>query len=150
MTRQVLLDVNMLIGVFDGDDENEKHVEARREFEALTDDPEVEFVVTPLVRYEFLRGVRRSGAAETEAALLEMKAALDDFGQSEIRKNIGDRAAELFQLAKNKGVDLDKRSFDLFHCVCAEAYGWELVSQDTHIQTIQKLIQECNKNAQTH
>jgi predicted nucleic acid-binding protein len=146
MKRRVLLDANMLIGVFDGDGKNSAHVRAQGDFEALASDPEVEFVITPLVRYEFLRGVRRAGVAETETALLEMTATLNDFKEIEIRQSIGDRAAELFRLAKNKGVDLDKRSFDLIHCVCAEVYGLELVSQDAHIQKIQQMIQGGRSN----
>jgi predicted nucleic acid-binding protein len=139
----MLLDTNMLIGAFECEPDNAQHQAAKSRLREIMNDPEIEPVITPLVRYEVLRGVRR-------IPFDKMKSRLDGIVEPFVRGVEANRAAEVFRLAKAKGIDVDKRSFDFFHCACADANGWDIESQDPHIQTIQKLIQECNKNAQTH
>ena len=142
MTRWVLLDANILIGAFDGDPASEAHARAGEHLQAMMNDPQIDLAITPLIRYEVLRGVRRQSPADVDEAL-------NYFQSFEIRTEHGIRAAELFRLAKDKNIMLDKRSFDLFHCVCAEINGLELASQDGDIPKIQQLIQEGKQNAQT-
>jgi predicted nucleic acid-binding protein len=137
----VLLDTNLLIGAFEREPGNAQHDAARQRFLAIVADPEIEAVITPLVRYEVLRGVRRISPEK-------MMDALDQFQEFNVRKEEANRAAEVFRLAEGIGTKLDKRSFDLFHCVCAEVNGLEIVSQDHDIQKIQQLIQGSNPNAQ--
>jgi predicted nucleic acid-binding protein len=135
MKRKVLLDTNMLIGTFDHDPNNSRHVEARKDFRALLADENVDLVITPLVSYEVLRKPTRVSPADLEAKLSRIQSL-------PIREEEACRAAELFRLAESKNMNLDKRSFDLFHCVCAEVNGLEVASQDPHIKTIKDLIRD--------
>jgi predicted nucleic acid-binding protein len=136
MTRKVLLDTNMLIGALEPEPGNEEHVKAKQQLASLLSDESVKLAITPLIRYEVLRGVRR-------VSLEEMEKNLNGFHEFEVRGVEASRAAKLFRLAKGKGLDfLNKRSFDLFHCVCAEANGLEILAQDGDIPKINQLIQD--------
>lgn len=130
-----LLDANLLIGGLDPEPGNKKHEEARDRLRELLEDPEVKLAITPLVRYEVLRGARR-------VSLPELSAALDDFQEFEIRGRDAYRAAQLYQQARQQGKRLDKHKFDVFHCVCAESNQLEILSQDGDIGTIQQLMRE--------
>jgi predicted nucleic acid-binding protein len=143
MTRRVLLDTNMLIGAFDSEDGNVAHIKAKEEMVRLLKEPDTKLAITPLIRYEVLRGAPPDKVVQLEKIL-------NDFQEFEVRGVEAHRAAELFRLAKEKEIKLDKRSFDLFHCVCAEMNDLELVAQDRDIPKIQKLIQDSKQNAQTH
>jgi predicted nucleic acid-binding protein len=153
MTRKVLLDANTLIGAFDSEPGNAKHRVAHERFLELMADPDTEVVITPLVRYEVLRGVQRITPEK-------MKASLDKFQEINVREKEANRAAEVYRIAKERGLfglDNDKekadekhwfnRSFDLFYCVCAEVNHLEVDSDDRHIQQIQQLIQGSQQNA---
>lgn len=153
MMRRVLLDANTLIGAFDGDLENEAHEAARERFLRLMADPDAEVVITPLIRYEVLRGVQR-------ISFDRMQAALDNFQEFNVREEEANLAADMYRIAKESGLfglDNDKkkaderrwfnRSFDLFYYACAEINRLGIDSNDRHIQQIQQLIQGCNQNA---
>ena len=159
MMRRVLLDANLLIGAFEPDPGNPSHEEAGARLRDLVSDPDVEIFITPLVRYEVLRGVRRIPIAD-------MKARLDAIRELPVYEKEAGRAVDLFRLVREKGLfqsgrieedacpvcghhPLNKRSFDFFHCACAEVHGLELASQDGDIERIQQLIQEGKQNAQT-
>jgi predicted nucleic acid-binding protein len=146
MMREVLFDTNMLISAYDHDETREvgsavdgsetRNVDFQRRkcVEKLASDPEVRLWITPLIYYEVLRGVVHKSPAEMEN---ELRA----YQRLEIREAHGHRAAELYRLAKDKDEWLDKRRFDIFHCVCAEIDGLEFVHDDRgDIPTIQKLI----------
>ncbi|PAT41071.1 type II toxin-antitoxin system VapC family toxin [Vandammella animalimorsus] len=133
MSRRVLLDANLLIGALDGEPGNAQHAQARQRLEDLLQDPEVTLAISPLIRYEVMRGVRRVSADQ-------LREILNDFHEFDVRACDAERAAQLFQQARQQGRALDKRSFDLFHCVCAELNGLELDSQDGDIPKIQELI----------
>lgn len=135
MSRKVLLDTNLLIGAFDGQLGNAAHESARQRLTALLADPGVKLAITPLIRYEVLRGVRDVDLVG------ELNAVLNDFHEFEVRGAEARRAADVFRRARATGVNLDKRSFDIFHCVCAELNGFEIDSQDGDIPKIQQLIQ---------
>jgi predicted nucleic acid-binding protein len=143
MMREVLLDTDMLIAALDGNKDKDDVVEKqrRRRVKELSSDPEVRLRITPLIYYELMRDVRHRTPAEIEADLKH-------FDQTEIRAEHGRRAAELYRLAKeehkdNKDEWLDRRRFDVFHCVCAELDGLEFVSgNDKDILKIQQLIND--------
>ncbi|MDR2450858.1 MAG: PIN domain-containing protein [Candidatus Accumulibacter sp.] len=147
--RRVLLDANMLIGALEPEPGNEAHQKAGELYLALTNDPDVELFITPLVRYEALRGVVR-------IPFDEMKSALDELQEIDVHDVEANRAAEIFRLAKgqweqvNPEVNLNKRSFDFFHCACEEINGLEIDGDDPHIQKIKQLIQDGKQNAQTY
>lgn len=134
MNCQVLLDTNLLIGAFDGDPKNPDHEKAQQRLTELLESPNVRLAITPLIRYEVLRGVKRVDVQELDRQL-------DGFAELEIRGSHARRAAELFRQATAQGLTLNKRTFDLFHCVCAELEAFELGSQDGDIPKIQQLIQ---------
>ncbi len=135
MKRMVLLDANLLIGAFDHDCENPRHVQARQHMAQLLNDPEIRLAITPLIRYEVLRGIKNIDAKT-------LTAILNDFEEFDIRERDATRAAEIFRLARKQNVPLDKRQFDLFHCVCAENNRLEFTSQDGDIPKIRKLMSE--------
>jgi predicted nucleic acid-binding protein len=136
MTRTVLLDNCMLIGALDGKADNAKHQQARAQVDSLLADPDVRLALTPLVRYEFLRGAQSPEECKDWADKLDRY-----FETFDIRDRDALFAADIFRYAKEQGKPLDKRAFDLFHCVSAELNHLELVSQDSDIPDIQQLIQ---------
>jgi len=133
MTRLVLLDANLLIGALDREEGNAAHEASRSTFEALVADPDVKIAISPLIRYEVLRGM-------DEADVEEVNAILNDMKEFEVRGREAIRAAEVFRKARQTNVKLNKRQFDVFHCVCAEINELEILSKDGDIETIQKLM----------
>jgi len=141
--RLVLLDANILIGALDGEPGNDAHDDALRKFEELANDPGVKLAISPLVRYEVLRGMSEDDIDFVNAQLNDMK-------EFEVRGIEAIRAAEVFRRARQQDIKLDKRKFDVFHCVCAELNDLELLSKDADIETIQNLMKAVDENAQAH
>ncbi|PAK91695.1 PIN domain-containing protein [Stenotrophomonas rhizophila] len=141
--RLVLLDANILIGALDGEQGNEAHDDAMAQFEALVNDPDVKLAISPLVRYEVLRGMREDDVDFVNSQLNDMK-------EFEVRGAEAIRAAEVFRRARQKDIKLDKRKFDVFHCVCAELNNLEILSRDADIESIQNLMKAVDENAQAH
>jgi hypothetical protein len=140
MTRVVLLDSDYLISAFDLAQKKELDLKRREEVRKMASDSETRFRITPLIFYEALR--QCSDPAEMETKLKDLP-----FKYLEIGEAHGRRAAEAFRFAVAQGQGtrpdwLDKRSFDLFHCVCGEANKAELVSGDEHIPKLQKLLDD--------
>ncbi|MDO5626220.1 MAG: PIN domain-containing protein [Pseudomonadota bacterium] len=135
MTRAVLLDANLLIGALDAEQDNPQHAAARQRLDALLADPQVKLAISPLIRYEVLRGVRRVLPEKLEEIL-------NDFHEFDVRAKDAVRAAELFREAKARDKTFDKRQFDVFHCVCAELNRLEFDSQDGDVPKIQALMRE--------
>ncbi|KOR39526.1 hypothetical protein ADT25_21940 [Xanthomonas oryzae] len=133
MTRLVLLDANLLIGALDGEEGNAAHAASLSTFEALVADPDVKIAISPLIRYEVLRGM-------DEADVEAVNAVLNDMKEFEVRGQEAIRAAEVFRKALQTNVNLDKRKFDVFHCVCAEINDLEILSKDGDIAKIQELM----------
>lgn len=151
MTKQriVLLDTNTIIGAYDAhevlenaadDPQAEAHRVARDKVQLLLDDPDVALATSALIRYEVLRGVKNR-------SFEDMERILDRFMQFEIRERDAKRAAEIFKLARDRNQPIDKRIFDVFHCVCAELNELDFESLDGDVPKIQKLIQSGNHNA---
>lgn len=135
MTRMVLLDANLLIGALDGEPGNAVHDQSRQLLWDLLTDPDVKLALTPLIRFEVLRGAQR-------VPLADLDAALNDFHEFEVRGAEARRAAEIFQLARAAGKQLDKRSFDVLHFACAEVNRLEFASRDADIDKIRALVSE--------
>lgn len=132
VSKYILLDANLLIGAFDHDDTNTKHIESKKIVESLLLDVNVKIAITPLIRYEVLRGVRR---VSTE----QMVEILNDFEEFEITDVEGNRASEIYRLAFSQNQKLDKRSFDVFHYVVAEIRDLKWMSQDSDLSKIASL-----------
>ncbi|QHG86940.1 PIN domain-containing protein [Xanthomonas sp. NCPPB 1638] len=133
MSRLVLLDANLLIGALDGEEGNADHAASLSTFEALVADPDVKIAISPLIRYEVLRGLDEADVGAVNAILNDMK-------EFEVRGQEAVRAAEVFRKARQTNVTLDKRRFDVFHCVCAEINDLEILSKDVDIAKIQELM----------
>lgn len=140
MSRAVLLDTNLLIGAFEPEEGNEQHALAKKRLRALLLDPEVKLAITPLIRYEVLRGARRVSIAKLDEKL-------DDFQEFDVRGADARRAAEIFRMAQQQGIKLDNHKFDVFHCVCAQLNQLEIESADSDILRIQKLLKSEDNNA---
>ncbi|MDR1855532.1 MAG: hypothetical protein LBR05_11605 [Azoarcus sp.] len=126
MTRKILLDSDYLISAFDSGQVGEVDRKRREVVEKLAGDPDTRFRITPLIFYEALRNCANPEVMEKK---------LNDLGFKylEVSEAHGRRAAAAFRFAVNQNQGtrpdwLDKRSFDLFHCVCEEANEVELIS----------------------
>ena len=140
MSRAVLLDANLLIGAFELEEGNEQHKQAQLQLRALLKDPDVKLAITPLIRYEVLRGARR-------VSVEDLNARLNAFQEFDVCAADARRAAEIFRQAQQQGTPLEKRRFDVFHFVCAELNNLELGTADGDIQKIRNLVQVKEKNA---
>lgn len=134
MSRMVLLDANLLIGAFEGDENNVNHQEAKKKLSDLLQEEGTKLAITPLIRYEVLRGVHKISPEDMEALL-------NDFEEFEIKEPEARRAAELFRSAKVLGMSFNKRAFDVFHYVSAELHNLELGSNDGDFSVIRKIAQ---------
>lgn len=132
MTRGVLLDANIVIGAFDGERGNEAHEKARVRLEELLADDKIKVAITPLIRYEVMRGVAPEKVDSLDASL-------SVFHEFDITGKEAVRAAEIFRLAREAGKKLDKHSFDVLHFACAQEYDLELASQDGDMAIIAAL-----------
>lgn len=144
MTRKVLLDANLLIAAFDvnGTTSPEMKKQAIEQLSTLLADEEVKLFITPLVRYEVLRGI----AWQSSEDFLRMKSTLNGFPDLDITRDISELSANLFRFDKHKAEqanngarNLDKRKFDVFHFCSAHCNGLGFCSNDTDIAKIERL-----------
>jgi len=143
--RAILLDTNMLIGAFDTDETNPDHVRDKERLAELLRDDDVSLSISPLIRYEFLRGAKR-------VPLEALEAVLDDFQEFDVGARDARMAAEIFRHDRRTEGEstIDKKRFDVFHCVCAKLNGLDMISNDQDIEKIQKIIQELEDNGKAH
>lgn len=149
MTRKFLLDTNLLIAAFDanGTTSAEAKSAAIALLSELLSDQQVKLFITPLVRYEVLRGI----TWEKQDDFLTMQQTLNSFPELEITRDISELSANLFRFDKQKALDLgekrnvDKRRFDVFHYCSATCNRLELCSADTDIGKINTLYSEYQK-----
>lgn len=145
MTRKVLLDANLLIAAFDrsGSTAPEMKQRAIQQLEALMQEPDIVLFITPLVRYEVLRGI----AWQDARVWCEIAAILNEFPELEITRDISDLSANLFRFDKYQAEqktekrNLDKRKFDVFHFCCAHCNGLDIYSNDSDIAKVGQLHQ---------
>lgn len=144
MTRNVLLDTNLLIAAFDsnGTTSSELKSQAKAKLAALLADPNVRLFITPLIRYEVLRGIKWL----SQSAYNDMRKALNNFPELDITRNIAELSANLFRFDSYQNIsvtgnvkNVDKRKFDVFHYCCASCNNIEFDSNDTDIAKINQL-----------
>jgi len=127
--KSVLVDANILIAVIDGKDDNPNHIEAKQKFNDLIAQ-NATIAITPLIRYEVLRGVKR-------IAVNEMQAILDDFQEFEITDKEGNFASQIYRLAKKQ---TNKHNFDIFHYAVSKIRQLEWQSLDSDFSTLENAL----------
>lgn len=141
-----LLDSNFLTYLLEGKniDENDTNlIERLTDLLALINDDNVELVITPLLRYEFLRKFGQNESKDFN----KFKEAVEEFTWLDISKDVTDLATNLYRLDKHeadsKGIpkNLEKRKFDVFHFATAKINGIELLSNDKHIDQMEDLYE---------
>ncbi|WP_144818293.1 PIN domain-containing protein [Enterobacter sp. DE0047] len=144
MTRNVLLDTNLIIAAFDPHGTTSQEIKslAIRQLSTLLEDPEAVLFITPLVRYEVLRGI----TWQSEEQFLAMKNVLKVFTELDVTRDISELSANLFrfdtwlaQQANDRNRNVDKRKFDVFHYCSAHCNSLEFCSNDTDIGRIRTL-----------
>ena len=100
--------------------------------------------ITPLIRYEVLRGVPAVDKARAQA-LADM---LTQFETYEIRSIEANLAAELWRYAVSQGQKPDRRSFDIAHVASAKANNLEMTSADPDIAKLLSLYDQMTKDTQ--
>lgn len=147
MMTTYLLDTNYLIYLLDENADKEKRKAVLQEFANLLSSTESKFVLTPLIRYEVLRGI----TFEENEKFHRLMQALAEFQTLDITNNVSDLAIELYrfdeysarQAGQNK--NLDKRKFDMFHYATAKVNQLPILSKDgdiTQIDTLYERLQE--------
>lgn len=138
MTRKILLDTNLIIAAFDS-----KDAKAIVQLAGLLNDENVAFAISPLIRYEVLRGVPFSNNENYDS----LKSILNGFEEFDISRDIATLSSDLFRFSQSKREDgksaiVDKRSFDVFHIATAKCNELELCSNDSDLGKLENLYQE--------
>ncbi|WP_201569301.1 type II toxin-antitoxin system VapC family toxin [Psychrobacter sp. JCM 18900] len=142
--KEKLLDTNYLIGLLEGksdgnDTELLQNLKNLRSEIALNN---VEVVITPLIRYEFLRYFMWK---TQESEIKKYINVMNGLTTLDISKDVADLAADLYRLDKfeadnaNVNKNIDKRQFDIFHFATAKINGIELLSNDKHLPQLENL-----------
>jgi predicted nucleic acid-binding protein len=135
MTRKILLDTNVLISAFDT-----KNADAIDYLKSLLVDEEVALSISPLIRYEVLRGI----AYDNNKLHEELKSKLNSFEEFDITLEVAELSSKLFRYAKSVDRNIvDKRSFDIFHLCTAKCNDLEFGSNDSDLEKLENLYQEC-------
>ena len=137
MTRRVLLDTNLLIAALDtaGTTSAEQRAKAKQQINELLGDTDVAVAITPLIRYEVLRGIAWDEAERYQ----QLQQILADFEEFDISRDVSELAANLYRFDVDKAKTLneprnfEKRKFDVFHLASAQCNRLELASHDSDI-----------------
>ncbi len=138
-----LLDTNYLLYLADPDADKTKKAEVLTDFVQKLKDGNSRFVLTPLIRYEVLRGVKWND----QAKLSQLENILKQFTSFDIRDEIADLARDLYRFDEyeskrdNVPKNLEKRKFDMFHYATAKIENLEVLSKDSDLSHIEKLHQ---------
>ncbi len=138
----VLLDANLLIAALDDSGTTSKQLRqsAITKLASFLENPDIKLVITPLIRYEVLRGVSWNDAGRYNS----LKQVLDNLTEIDVDRKVSELAANLFRfdrLINAQGQkNVEKRKFDVFHLACAKCHGLDLASQDTDIASLQSLF----------
>lgn len=155
MTKKILLDTNLLIAVFDNNANTSEEIRntAKSKLSELLSDPDVVFFITPLIRYEVLRGIAWERCEDFQA----LQDILNTFPELDVTRKISELAANLFRFEKwnmqqsnDKLRNLDKRKFDLFHFCSASCNNLEFCSNDTDIGRINTLYNSYAETTTDH
>ncbi len=145
MTQHYLLDTNLIVALFDEDGTTsiEKREAAKQQLEALLSDPDAALAISPLIRYEVLRGI----GWRDSARLSRLMDVLNRFEEFDIGKEVSMLAADLyrFDVFQNKQAgqqrNLEKRKFDVFHFATAQVNQLSLASEDSDVAKIRRLYE---------
>ncbi|MGQ9444171.1 type II toxin-antitoxin system VapC family toxin [[Pasteurella] aerogenes] len=138
-----LLDTNYLIYLADPNANPTKKAEVLQDLAVKLEDPETLLFLTPLIRYEVLRGVEWDNIEK----LNTLKSALKAFQTIDINDDIADLARNLFRLDKanqkngSKKV-IEKYQFDMFHFATAKENDLEILSKDRDMTAIENLFKK--------
>lgn len=144
MAESVLLDANILIKAI-----NNKQGEEAQLLRDLLRDENKKLYITPLIRYEVLRGVCWNHRGD----YLKCAQFLDAVDNLNIDKKISNTAADLFRLDRAQKQQLhqetkkiDKHNFDVMHFATAKVYGLEWVSNDKDMEGWAKLYEQLQRS----
>lgn len=136
MQRLVLLDSQLLILALDATGQDaEKIAQAKAKLINLLQDDRVRLCITPLIRYEVMRGLKSRDSSHISAVL-------SSFMMFDIKENIGKLAADLFYHSKIISPEeplVDKRTFDVFHFATAQCNALELETWDKDFNKIERV-----------
>lgn len=139
--RKVLLDANLLIAALDdgGTTSEAERTKAKQTLAALLSNAEVTLIITPLIRYEVLRGI----SWQDQVRFAQLKQSLDGLTELDVNRPISELAANLFRFDRAENPDqqrnIEKRKFDVFHLASAKFHDLELASQDSDIAGLECL-----------
>lgn len=139
-----LLDTNYLIYLADDDADASKRQEILQDFAEKLAEDNSRFFLTPLIRYEVLRGVDWVNKEKLKA----LSDILMRFESLDITQSVADLAGELYRFDKFESEqmqaerNLDKRKFDMFHFSTAQINHLEILSKDSDLAKITVLYQK--------
>lgn len=135
-----LLDTNYLI-YLSKDDSSPEYREILQDLAEKLEQEDSHFFLTPLIRYEVLRGVKW----ENQEKLQALANILTQFESLDITQRVADLAGEMyrfdvFEAKRNSiGKNFEKRKFDMFHFSTAKINGLEILSKDSDLGKIEAL-----------
>lgn len=138
-----LLDTNYLIYLADPDADEIKKKEVLEDLKEKLKDDNTHLFLTPLIRYEVLRGVKWDDFNKLNI----LKDALDKFETIDINDDIADLARNLYrkdkanQKAGSQKI-IEKYQFDMFHFATAKENNLEILSKDRDMTAIEALFEE--------
>lgn len=149
--RELLLDANYLIYLLEGkvDNNDIKLLQKLKNLRAEIALDNVEIVITPLIRYEFLRYFLWKTQNDDVKTYINF---MNQFTTLDISQDVADLAADLYRLDKfesdnaNLNKNIDKRQFDIFHFATAKINDIELLSNDKHLPQLERLYERYQAN----
>lgn len=136
-----LLDTNYLVYLADPNADQTKKAEVLDDLKQKLSDPNSRFMITSLIRYEVLRGVKW----DDNAKLATLENVLKQFKSLDIRDEIADLARDLYRFDEYEATrdnipkNLEKRKFDMFHYATASIEDLEILSKDGDLSHIEQL-----------
>lgn len=140
MKRNILLDSNILMIAI-----KEKESNERKQLIELLENENTNVFITPLIRYEVLRGITWSDSESFK----KHSDVLKQLETINIDQKISDTATALFRLERKEKEEsgqtpkkIDKHNFDVMHFATAKVYQLEWQSNDEDFQSWEKLYQQ--------
>jgi len=111
-------------------------------------DDNVAFAISPLIRYEVLRGIHW----QDNASLAQLSGILGQFEEFDINREISELSANLFRydiFQNSSARNIEKRKFDVFHFSTAKCCQLEIHSEDSDISKLESLYSKYSNECQT-